>query len=85
MISKKEVRILLEADEEDNQYNPTKDKSEYNIDNQRRTYITLASLNKLKHIRIKKRAELMQDASFIPVLYGPQPEEDMGGGMPAGL
>ena len=83
MISKEEIKLLLEADEE-NQYNPTKDKSAYNIDDERRPFVTLKALNKLKHIRMQKREELMQDNTFIPVLYGPD-EQDNSGGMPAGL
>lgn len=84
MIDKEEIKVLLEA-EDDNQYNPTKDKSQYNIDDERKPVITLATLNKLKNIRIRKRAEAMQDTAFIPVLYGPQPEENPEGGMPPGL
>lgn len=84
-MNKEEIKILLEGSDEEGQYNPTKDKSEYNIDDERRPFVTLAGLNKLKHIRVKKRAEQMQDSAFIPVLYGPQPEQDMGGGMPGGL
>lgn len=82
MISKEDIKLLLEADDE-GQYNPTKDKSEYNIDDERRPFVTLKALNKLKHIRLEKRKELMQDNAFIPVLYGPTEQDN--GGMPAGL
>lgn len=83
MIKKDELKILLNEDN-NGEYNPSKDSSNYNIDDERKPILTLKDLNRLKNIRVQKRKELMQDNSFIPVLYGPQPEEDsgMGGGSP---
>lgn len=80
---KEELKILLNENDE-GEYNPSKDSSNYNIDDERKPILTLSDLNRLKSIRMQKRKELMQDNSFIPVLYGPQPEEDtgMGGGAP---
>lgn len=84
MITNEELKILLNEFDNSGEYNPSKDSSNYNIDDERKPVLTLADLNRLKAIRLQKRKELMQDNSFIPVLYGPQPEEEtgMGGGAP---
>lgn len=84
MITNEELKILLNESDDSGEYNPSKDSSNYNIDDERKPVLTLADLNRLKAIRLQKRKELMQDNSFIPVLYGPQPEEKtgMGGGAP---
>lgn len=84
MITNEELKILLNESDDSGEYNPSKDSSNYNIDDERKPVLTLADLNRLKAIRLQKRKELMQDNSFIPVLYGPQPEEEigMGGGAP---
>ena len=81
-MNKDEIKILFESEYEDNnEYNPIKDNGNYNLDDERKPVLKLSDINRLKKIRIRKRKELMQDNTFIPVIYGSQSEEnsDMGG------
>jgi len=74
-----DLKKLLESVDDDNEYNPTKDASNYNIKDTRKPILTLAALNRLKTMRVLKRKEQMQDNSFIPVIYGTSGESDEGG------
>ena len=83
-MNKSEMKILFESEyEENNEYNPIKDKGNYKLDDERKPVLKLSDINRLKKIRIQKRKELMQDNTFIPVIYGSSPDENSGlGGMP---
>ena len=51
-------------------YNPAQDKSARQTTSSRKPPITLKHLNRLKHIRNRRRKELEKKQAFLPVIYG---------------
>jgi hypothetical protein len=51
-------------------YNPAEDKSARQITDTRKPEITLKLLNRLKHIKNRRKRELKKKEAFLPVIYG---------------
>jgi len=80
------LKIILEFEQENANfgfYDPSEDKiAQRNLDDTRKTKLTLKHLNRLKKIRATKKLAHVQKTGLLQLMYGSAGGEEEGGASP---